>query len=592
MSVWAAGRARRCARIVALPLALSVGMAACTSSTSDSSLPSAAGAADSFASSFNEGDVPRVVASFDKEAKTTWPARRLKAWLARQKKLGHITSMSIQTSDDVAQPQPTSSPTTGRSLATAAPYSITYRSTAARGPVRLRGELPLTYSAAKGRWEVGFSRALLWPGVGGARAWHVTERWPHRAPILDRRGRKLARGSAGRRSYPQGSLAGTTIGHLGDAGKKDLKDLPPFYRAGDFFGASGLEAAFNDRLSGSPSQFLQVANAKPKVVATLGRTHGLTPRPLRSTLDMRVQRAAETGYGSTTGGAVVMDPSSGNLLAVVSSATIDPNDYVGAEDFQPFNYALAGLYAPGSSFKIVTASAALDSKKLTQKSTFSAPPDYRGVTNFESESFSAISFAGALAASVNTVFAQIADRVGAKLMYDYATRFGFNRAPDSKLRAATSSYPRPVDDGELLWSGVGQARDLATPMEMASVAATIANRGVRMEPRVAFAQEPSPRRVVRPKVAGQMNRMMQGVVTGGTGVAAQIPGVPVAGKTGTAEVSVNGTIMNHAWFICFAPADKPRVAVAVVSDLGGIGGEVAAPLARAILEGVLPLTRR
>ncbi|CAN5706310.1 hypothetical protein BH18ACT15_BH18ACT15_08370 [soil metagenome] len=313
---------------------------------------------------------------------------------------------------------------------------------------------------------------------------------------------------------------------------------------------------------------------------------------MRSTLDTRVQRAAEAGYGSTTGGAVVMDPAGGNLLAVVSSATIDPNDYVGAEDFEPFNYALAGLYPPGSSFKIVTASAALDSHKLTPKSTFGAPLDYRGVTNFESESFASISFSGALAASVNTVFAQIAEKVGPRLMYQYATGFGFNQAPDSELRAATSSYPRPVDDGELLWSAVGQARDLATPMEMATVAATIANQGVRMEPRVAFAQQPSAKRVVGRKVARQMNHMMQGVVTGGTGVAAQIPDTQVAGKTGTAEVSVDGTIMNHAWFICFAPADKPRVAVAVVSDLGGIGGEVAAPLARSILEGVLPLTRR
>jgi cell division protein FtsI/penicillin-binding protein 2 len=421
--------------------------------------------------------------------------------------------------------------------------------------------------------------------------WRVHERWPRRAPILDRHGRVLAAGPAGKRRYPQGSLAGSTVGHLGDASKKDRKNLPDFYRVGDLFGASGLEAAYNDRLAGSPSQFLQVLNGKHEVVATLGRAPGAPARPLRSTLDVRVQRAAEAGYGSTTGGAVVLDPANGNLLGVVSSSTIDPGDYVGAEDFQPFNYALTGLYPPGSSFKVITASAALDSRKLTPKSTFNAPLDYRGVTNFESESFSSISFAGALAASVNTVFAQIAERVGARLMHDYATRFGFNQAPDPELRAATSSYPRPVDDGELLWSAVGQARDLATPMEMATVAATIANRGVRMEPRLAFVEKPSAQRVVRRKVAGQMNRMMQGVVTGGTGTAAQIPGTPVAGKTGTAEVSVDGTIMNHAWFICFAPADKPRVAVAVVSDLGGIGGEVAAPLARSILEGVLPLTR-
>ncbi|CAN5706206.1 hypothetical protein BH18ACT15_BH18ACT15_08360 [soil metagenome] len=251
MSSWSGGVGLRHARIAAA-LALALGLGACSGSGADSSLPSAAGAASSLASAFNEGDAARIAAAFDKESRRRWPATRLMAWLARQKELGRITSMSIQTSNDVSQPQPTSSPTDGRRLTTSAPYSITYRSAASSEPVRLEGELPLAYSANKERWEVAFTRALLWPGVRAARSWRIAERWQRRAPILDRRGPVLAIGAACKQRHPQGSLAGSTIGHLGDADKKDLKDLAPYYRAGDFFGASGLEAAYNDRLAGSP----------------------------------------------------------------------------------------------------------------------------------------------------------------------------------------------------------------------------------------------------------------------------------------------------------------------------------------------------
>ena len=159
------------------------------------------------------------------------------------------------------------------------------------------------------------------------------------------------------------------------------------------------------------------------------------------------------------------------------------------------------------------------------------------------------------------------------------------------LDANASSFPPPEDLSDLMWGSIGQAQVLATPMEMATVSATIANNGKRMEPRATFLDAKHGERAVSRKTARTMNVLMQGVVQGGTGVAAQSAGVPVAGKTGTAEVSIDGKIKNHAWFTAFAPASAPKVAVAVVSELGGVGGQVAAPLAGAILRNVLPLVK-
>jgi len=140
-----------------------------------------------------------------------------------------------------------------------------------------------------------------------------------------------------------------------------------------------------------------------------------------------------------------------------------------------------------------------------------------------------------------------------------------------------------------MWGSIGQAQVLATPMQMSTVAATIANDGRRMAPRVSFLLPRNGERVVSRRTAAQMNEMMQAVVTSGTGVGAQVPGVAVAGKTGTAEVDVAGVRKNHAWFVAFAPASNPKVAIGLVSEYGGVGGQVAAPLAGRILEAVLPL---
>ena len=304
---------------------------------------------------------------------------------------------------------------------------------------------------------------------------------------------------------------------------------------------------------------------------------------------MEMQRAAENAYGND--GWVARwswIPRRATCWPIVSSSPFDPNNYVGVEDIDPFNRALSGTYPPGSSMKVVTASAALDTGEVKPSTTVTGPAEYKGVRNFESGEFGSIPFSVATQNSVNTAFAQVAEDLGAKTMSKYAEAFGFNLEPSMPLDAATPSYPFPENLTDLMWSSIGQAQVLASPLQMATVAATVANDGERMEPRILMVRSAHRRaRHVAQGGARQMTELMELVVTGGTGTAANLGSPTVAGKTGTAEVSVDGGIKNHAWFVCFTPSNKPKIAVAVVSEFGGVGGQVAAPLARQILQAVL-----
>jgi cell division protein FtsI/penicillin-binding protein 2 len=564
---------------------------ACTSPEEEFSIPSAGPVAAGFIDAWNEGRPQAMAAALARRVRRQWRAPRLRQALARTRVQGEVRSLDVARVGPVEQPEiDERSDLDGGRVAASVPFEVTYRSSAARRPVTLRGDLEVVFDVRRRRWGVLWDRSLQWPGIRGARGFHVTRRWPRRGAILDRRGRRLAWGAASSRHYPLGTVAGTTIGHIGVVTAKSLKDVGPPYRAGDLIGSSGLEASFERRLAGRPASTLEVVGRRDKKLKVVGRIPARAGRPVRTTLDVAVQRAAEVAYGSTVGGAVVLNPSSGDLLAIVSSSPFDPGNYVGVAGIFPFNRALSGLYPPGSAMKVVTASAALDSGTVTPTTTVTGPKEYKGVVNFESGEFGAIPFADALQFSVNTAFAQVAEDLGAKKLTRYARAFGFNHAPEPGVGVAKSTFPYPRGLGDVMWSSIGQAQVLATPMEMATVAATIANQGKRMEPRIAMGIPRRGQRAVSRRTAGEMNAMMQAVVAGGTGVGAQIAAATVAGKTGTAEVDVAGVRKNHAWFVAFAPATAPEVAVAVVSEYGGIGGKVAAPLAGRILESVLPLT--
>jgi peptidoglycan glycosyltransferase len=581
-------------RLWSLAPVLAMLIASCTSTEPEPNHPLASEAAEAFAQSWTEGDFDAMAESLRAASGQHWTPIRLERYLGRQLERGRVTTYEVTVAGDVAEPDDaafeSAEESGGEEVSVEVPYEIRYGSEAASHDVLLGGHLQFRFDAGEDQWIAEWDNGLLWPGITGAERFDVTYRWPPRAAILDRKGRRLAVGSAGRRRYPFGSIGGSIVGHLeplnrADAAEHELADV------GDLVGGSGLEEGLNERLAGRPASKLMVLDGGGDPLEVLGRMPAEPGRPVKTTLDINVQRAAESAYGDTAGGVALVDPATGGILAAVASGPFDPNNYVGVEGVNPFNRALVGLYPPGSAMKVATAAAALEERVVTPSSAVTGPKEYKGVRNFESGVYNSIPFSSAVKYSVNTAFAQVAEDLGAKRMTRYAEAFGFNRTSDMPLEVAESSFPPPEGLGDLMWASIGQAQVLSTPLQMATVAATIANRGKRMEPRVEKDARPVGERAVSRRTAAQVTAMMEDVVEGGTGIAARISGLSVAGKTGTAEVDVNGKRKEHAWFIAFAPVEQPVVAIAVVAELGGVGGRVAAPLARQILISTLPYLR-
>jgi peptidoglycan glycosyltransferase len=324
---------------------------------------------------------------------------------------------------------------------------------------------------------------------------------------------------------------------------------------------------------------------------------------------------------------VALDPRSGRVKVAASIPAYDPNvlrrsdaqaRLNRAEGAPLLNRVTAGLYPPGSTMKVMTAIAAIDSGRFTPSSTLEGRSgiEISGVplANFGGEDFGRIDLTTALTNSVNTVWAQVAEQVGKATMGRYMRRLGFYRKAEVDLpadeRLASGTYCRR--DGELRLvpptaecvdigrAGIGQDVLLASPLQMAMVAAAVANGGRLMRPFIATRaidadgrttldnQPEEMARVMKPSTAQQVTEMMKKVVQEGSGTAAALQGIDVAGKTGTAERDVARNI-TQPWFIAFAPAAAPRVAIAVTIErsAGGLGGTEAAPIAKAVMESLL-----
>ena len=336
---------------------------------------------------------------------------------------------------------------------------------------------------------------------------------------------------------------------------------------GDDPGA-GLEARFDARLAGKPGAQLRFGE---RIIARVPVRRG---HRVRTTIRPSLQRAATAALGDRLGGVAVIRPRTGDVLALAGLAVSAP---------QP----------PGSTFKMITLAASLQTGIATPSSSYpvqtAAVLSGVRLRNAGDEACGG-SLATSFAHSCNSVFAPLGAKLGARRLVRFAEAFGFNERPDIPA-AKPSSIPAPKDlrdDLAVGASAIGQDRDLATPLTMASIAATLGNGGVRARPRVVRFQHVARRRAVRKRVAHQVRDMMLGVVRGGTGAAAALPGVNVAGKTGTAELrpTAEGPIdprNTDAWFAAFAPAEQPRLAVAVMLVGAGQGGASAAPVARSVL---------
>ena len=404
------------------------------------------------------------------------------------------------------------------------------------------------------------------------------------------------------REYPEGPLYAHVTG---------------FY---SFFGAQGgLEQAENALLSGSSDKLFY---RRVSDLFTGRRPQGAT---LETTLDAKVQAAAEEGLEGIRGAAVALDPKTGAILAMVSHPTYDPND-LATHDLTALekNYARLNkdptkplvnrtingdLYPPGSVFKVVTAAAALSTGEYTEDTVVPGPAvldlpqtdaDLPNAFDGPCGPGSEVTLTEALAVSCNTAFARIGMDIGAEALQSQAAKFGFGDSITVPMRVTPSTVPAEMNLPQLAQASIGQYDVRATPLQMAMVAAGVGNDGTVMRPYLvqsvigsdlAVIESTEPEELsqaVTPDVAAQLTRMMEAVVEDGSGVRAQIPGVAVAGKTGTAQHGEGRKA--HAWFISFAPANDPEIAVAVIAEDGGVagseagGGAVAAPIAKQMME--------
>ncbi|MDU0969239.1 MAG: penicillin-binding protein 2 [Actinomycetaceae bacterium] len=387
--------------------------------------------------------------------------------------------------------------------------------------------------------------------------------------------------------------------------------------------STGLEQTENDVFLGqAPSQLLARLSQMAKGSEQTGGAIELT-------IDPAVQQAAWKALGGRRGAAVALDPSTGAILAAVSSPSYDPNPLASldqsvaakamkdlqADPQRPMdNRAFGGhRFSPGSSFKLITAAAMLSSGQYTPDTRVNAPTEIslpqttKTLSNIDHESCAGgrPTLRTAFALSCNTPFAQAGMALGQDQMEAMAEAFGFNKSFTMPLAVTASVYPQKsgkdadvMAPPQLAYSAIGQYNDQATPMQMAMVAATIANGGVEMKPYLVAHEldaklnptsTTSPTRMGEPisqSVANQLKDMMTAVVNEGTGTTAQINNVQVAGKTGTAEVGDSGRA--DGWFVGFAPADDPKIAfaVAIEGDQDGIRalhGAQVAPVARQMI---------
>jgi penicillin-binding protein A len=406
-----------------------------------------------------------------------------------------------------------------------------------------------------------------------------------------------------RRTYPGGELYGHITG---------------WYSL--VFGTDRIERSYNEQLLGK-SGVISMQDIEDTFLGS-----GQRGDEVRLTVHSRLQQVAAASLGDQLGSVVALDPQTGAVRALYSNPSFDPGPLAshdppsireywnslepGSPTSPLVNKATSRSFPPGSTFKVVTAAAALESGRYTPQSSFpdpvaiDLPQTDQTLTNFTNAACTgtgSIDLFTALEDSCDTTFGLIGLEIHDQVLAT-AEGFGFNQSIPFDVAGEPSAFPRVPDDREPFraYAGIGQGDVAATPLQMALVAAGIANGGEVPRPRLvqeirdpsgSVVEKPSPEtlgQAISAETAAEITRMMTAVVESGTGTAAQIPDVSVAGKTGTAQ-SLEGAAP-HAWFICFAPSNNPRIAVAVLVENGGslgseaTGGAVAAPIAKAIIE--------
>jgi penicillin-binding protein A len=379
------------------------------------------------------------------------------------------------------------------------------------------------------------------------------------------------------------------------------------------FGRAGLERSRNDQLAGEQNEFESIVDE-----LFGSEREGFD---MQTTLDVEAQRTALSALGGRRGSVVAIEPSSGRVRVMASIPSFNPNQVrESRRGLNFFNRATQARYAPGSTMKVVTAAAALDTGEFRPDSVVDGSNGRRisGVPlqNFGGQDFGPVDLTEALTNSVNTAWAGVGESLGKETMYRYMKRFGFNSEPpldyprDQMTPSGVFKNPGSAtvldqdDNVDIGRVSIGQERLQVTPLQMAMVAAAVGNEGKLMEPRLVervnrrdgrLEEKIEPTEaagVISAKAAGDLALMMSKVVEEGSGTAGALEGIQVAGKTGTAEAppdQCGGVAQNQPWFIAFAPVTDPRIAIAVTVECGGsgTGGEVAAPIAKQVMQELL-----
>jgi peptidoglycan glycosyltransferase len=521
----------------------------------------------SFAAAWERGDFPGMHALLTKEARQRTTLRRFTRAYRRAAETATATRVRAS-----------GRPFELREGVVGLPVTA---STRVFGPVQAQLDVPVEGSGE----EVGVAWAphLAFPGLRRGERLQREMRMPARATLQARDGTPIAAGEA--RLSELGPLAAEIAGRIGPAPPERARELavrglPPDTPVG----LTGLEREFERRLAGTPGGVLLAGS---RVLRSA------TPRPggaVRTTIDPEIQRAAVEALAGRFGGIAVLRPRDGEVLALAGIAYSAP---------QP----------PGSTFKIVTLAGALEAGVVKPADAFPVET-FTTLEGVKLENAHGESCGGSLrmsfAKSCNSVFAPLGARLGAERLVAAAERFGFNEAP-TLIGAARSTIPAASEIGDDLAVGstaIGQGKVLATPLLMAEIAAAIGEHGRRPQPTLLKGAGGTGDRAVSEATARIVTRHMRAVVTSGTGVGAAVPGVRVAGKTGTAEL--RSTVSEdpeplqpgdeppeedptdtNAWFAAFAPMRDPQVAVAVMLVGQGAGGDTAAPAARLVLEAAL-----
>jgi cell division protein FtsI/penicillin-binding protein 2 len=377
---------------------------------------------------------------------------------------------------------------------------------------------------------------------------------------------------------PTPGFGRAVLGQAGPATATAIRSAGPLALPSDDIGLSGLQLVYQRRLAGTPSGRVELVDSGGRVLSTLFSVDGHAGSPVRTTLSLRLQQAAESALPETNRPAalVAVQPSTGQILAVANRPALSTDDI-----------GLDGSYPPGSTFKVVT-TAALLAHGFDPHSHVTCPPSItvegKRFTNYAGESATGASFVQDFAMSCNDAFISLAPRLAPGDIASAAKRFGFGSRWTLPLPAYSGQAPAPSSPVEQAADMIGQGKILASPLNMALVAAAVGSGAWRppsliLQPPQAQHTSPTP---VASGTASELRTLMRAVVTSGTGTAANLPGVPVFGKTGTAEFGSGNPPPTDAWFIAF----RGDISVAVVVQGGGVGGVVAAPIAAKFLRAV------